>query len=352
MRLLVTGAAGFIGSALVRVALAAGHKVLSFDALMRAGRIENLAAVRASPHHRFVRGDVRDAEAVATAFEIARPDAVVHLAAESHVDVSIAAPAPCVSTNVLGTLTLLQAGLEWWEANGRPEHFRFLQVSTDEVFGALGPTDPPFTGESPCRPSSPYAASKAAADHLALAWARTWGLPVIVTHGTNTYGPNQHPEKLIPRAITSALAGLPIPLYGSGAQVRDWIHVEDHARALLAALEGAPPARRWLIGARNELSNRVLIGRICTLLDEVRPAHAPHARLIRHVADRPGHDFRYAVDPRPFMAATGWAPSVPFPDGLKQTVVACVAAFDAPGMTRNRPSSARPVQPLQAEFSS
>ncbi len=309
MRLLVTGAAGFIGSALVEAALAAGHEVLSFDALLRAGRLENLAAVRSTPRHRFVKGDVRDAAAVAAAFEIARPDAVLHLAAESHVDVSIASPTPCVSTNVCGTLTLLEASLAWWRKRGRPAHFRFLQVSTDEVFGALGPQDPPFTEESPCRPSSPYAASKAAADHLALAWFRTWGLPVIVTHGTNTYGPRQHREKLIPRAITAALAGRPIPLYGSGAQIRDWIHVEDHARALLAALASAAPGRRWLIGARNELANRVLVGRICALLDEARPACAPHARLIRHVADRPGHDFRYAVDPRAFMAQ---------PDGRRQ----------------------------------
>lgn len=323
MRLLVTGGAGFIGSCLVRRLAAAGHEVLTLDALTYAGRAASLGEALEAPNHRFRQGDIRDAGAVRQAFRDSRPEAVVHLAAESHVDRSIDRPMDFVTTNVAGTVTLLQAAAEYRDglAAAEREAFRFLQVSTDEVYGSLG-AGGAFAETAPCRPNSPYAASKAAADHFARAWRRTYGLPVIVSRATNNYGPRQLPEKLVPVVILAALEGRPIPVYGDGLHVRDWLFVEDHARALEAILHRGRPGAVYHVGAGEELANLDLVRAICGWMDRLAAdsPHRPHADLIAFVADRPGHDRRYALDAGRTSRELGWRPEVSLHEGLGRTV--------------------------------
>lgn len=319
MKLLVTGGAGFIGSAVVRAAVRRGHGVVNLDALTYAACLENVASVSSSPAYAFERADIRDRAALDAVFARHRPDAVMHLAAESHVDRSIDGPAAFVETNVLGTFHMLEAARAHWQAAGRPEGFRFHHVSTDEVFGTLGATGK-FTEETPYAPNSPYSASKAGSDHLARAWGETYGLPVVMTNCSNNYGPFHFPEKLIPVAILNALAGKPIPVYGAGENVRDWLFVEDHAEALLTVIERARPGASYNIGGDAEARNIDLVRAICAILDRKRPAAAPHDRLIAFVADRPGHDLRYAIDASRIRDELGWRPSVTLAEGLERTV--------------------------------
>ncbi|MEL7027187.1 MAG: dTDP-glucose 4,6-dehydratase [Pseudomonadota bacterium] len=319
MKLLVTGGAGFIGSAVVRDAVARGHDVITLDALTYAGSLTNLAEAALAPNHTFVRADIRNAEDMQAIFEKYAPDAVMHLAAESHVDRSIDGPAAFIETNVTGTMNMLQAARRHWENSGKPDDFRFHHISTDEVFGSLGPTGQ-FTEKTPYDPRSPYSASKAASDHLVRAWHETYGLPVVLTNCSNNYGPYHYPEKLIPVVILSALEGRTIPVYGEGLNVRDWLYVEDHADALLLVLEKGAVGESYNIGGENEATNIDLVRKICALLDERRPAAAPHDKLIKFVTDRPGHDMRYAIDPTRIRTELGWRPSVTLDEGLTKTV--------------------------------
>ncbi|HSF64638.1 MAG TPA: dTDP-glucose 4,6-dehydratase [Paracoccaceae bacterium] len=319
MTLLVTGGAGFIGSAVVRQAVAQGRRVVNLDALTYAACLDNVASVAASPLYAFEQADIRDRAALDRVFATHRPTAVMHLAAESHVDRSIDGPGDFISTNVTGTYTLLESARAFWTAQGKPDTFRFHHISTDEVFGSLGPTGQ-FTEDTPYDPRSPYSASKAASDHLVRAWHETYGLPVVLTNCSNNYGPFHFPEKLIPVVILNALAGKPLPIYGDGSNVRDWLYVEDHADALLLVLEQGPVGRSYNIGGENEARNIDLVRTICRLLDDRRPQAAPHDRLITFVADRPGHDLRYAIDPTRIREELGWRPSVTLEEGLAKTV--------------------------------
>jgi dTDP-glucose 4,6-dehydratase len=323
MRLIVTGGAGFIGSAAVSRAVHAGHDVLTIDKLTYAGRREALAEVMLSPNHSFVHADVADSDAMDTALHDFDPDAVLHLAAESHVDRSIDDPEAFVATNVRGTFVLLEAALRHWSRlrGARRESFRFVQISTDEVFGELT-EDGPFNASSRYAPNSPYAASKAAADHFARAWYQTYGVPVIVTNCSNNYGPRQHAEKLIPTVIRHALAGVAVPIYGTGANLRDWLYVEDHVRGLMAALRHGRPGQTYLFGGRCERRNLDLAKMICALLDARRPRNdgKPYAQQITFVMERPGHDFHYAVDPSYAESALGWKADERLDTGLAKTV--------------------------------
>ena len=319
MKLLVTGGAGFIGSAVVRRAISEGHQVINLDALTYAACLDNVASVKDHPLYTFLHADIRDADALERAFKNHKPDAVMHLAAESHVDRSIDGPATFIETNVTGTYTLLEATREYWLDQGRPDSFRFHHVSTDEVYGALGSTGK-FTETTPYAPSSPYSASKAASDHLVRAWSATYGLPVVISNCSNNYGPYQFPEKLIPVVILNALRGKEIPVYGTGANIRDWLFVEDHADALLHVLTKGALGRTYNVGGDNEVSNLELVHMICRLLDEINPGPAPYERLIRFVVDRPGHDFRYAIDSTRLREELGWRPSVSLEQGLQKTV--------------------------------
>ena len=322
-RILVTGGAGFIGSCVVRRLVAAGKRVVTLDSLTYAGRVESLGTAMEAPNHTFERSDIRDREAVRRIFSQTRPDAVIHLAAESHVDRSIDSPMDFVTTNVQGTVTLLEAATEYWRALGTVarEAFRFLHVSTDEVYGSLGSTGV-FTVGAPHRPNSPYSASKAASDHFARAWYRTFGLPVMVSHCSNNYGPRQLPEKLVPVAILAALEGRPIPVYGDGGHVRDWLFVEDHARALELIVAGGEPGQVYNVGADSETSNIDMVRAICGWMDELVPDRPcrPHADLIAFVPDRPGHDRRYAIDSGRVRRELGWRPTVDLHEGLGRTV--------------------------------
>ena len=319
MKILVTGGAGFIGSAVVRLAIAQGHDVVNVDKLTYAACLDNVASVATNPRYRFYQTDICDEAAVARILSTERPDAVMHLAAESHVDRSIDAPGTFIKTNIDGTYTLLQAARAYWDAAGRPDSFRFHHISTDEVYGSLG-AEGQFTEDTPYDPRSPYSASKAASDHLVRAWGETFGLPILITNCSNNYGPYHFPEKLIPVVILNALAGKPIPVYGSGANVRDWLYVEDHADALLTALTKGAVGRSYNIGGENEATNLEIVQRICALLDVLRPAAQPYAQLISFVADRPGHDLRYAIDPSRMRTELGWRPSVTLDEGLQRTV--------------------------------
>ena len=319
MKILVTGGAGFIGSAVVRQAIAAGHSVVNLDALTYAACLENVASVAESPLYAFERVDICDAPEVARVLARHQPDAIMHLAAESHVDRSIDGPGAFIRTNVEGTYTLLEAARAYWLDQGRPEGFRFHHISTDEVFGSLGPTGK-FTEDTPYDPRSPYSASKAASDHLVRAWHETYGLPVVLTNCSNNYGPFHFPEKLVPVVILNALAGRPIPVYGAGENVRDWLYVEDHAQALLLVLAKGAVGRSYNIGGENEARNIDLVRTICAILDDLRPADRAYAEQITFVADRPGHDARYAIDPARIRAELGWRPSVTLEEGLRRTV--------------------------------
>jgi len=319
MKLLITGGAGFIGSAVVRLAVARGHQVVNLDALTYAACLDNVASVSASPLYAFERADICDRPALDLIFARHAPDAVLHLAAESHVDRSIDGPGAFIATNVTGTFTLLEAARGYWQARGRPAGFRFHHVSTDEVYGSLGATGQ-FSETSPYAPNSPYSASKAASDHLVRAWHETYGLPVLITNCSNNYGPFHFPEKLIPVVILNALAGKAIPVYGLGANVRDWLFVEDHADALLAVLARGTVGRSYNIGGENEVRNLDLVRMICAILDAKRPRETPYADQIAFVADRPGHDARYAIDPTRIRTELGWRPSVTLEQGLARTV--------------------------------
>lgn len=319
MKILVTGGAGFIGSAVVRLAVSRGHEVVNLDALTYAANLENVAPVAQSALYAFEQADIRNRAALDRVFAKHQPDAVMHLAAESHVDRSIDGPGAFIETNVTGTYNLLEAARAYWTKQGKPGGFRFHHISTDEVFGSLGETGQ-FTEATPYDPRSPYSASKAASDHLVRAWHETYGLPVVLTNCSNNYGPFHFPEKLVPVVILNALHGRPIPVYGDGANVRDWLYVEDHADALLLCLEKGTVGRSYNIGGENEARNIDLVRTICAHMDRLRPDAAPHDRLITFVTDRPGHDRRYAIDPTRIREELGWRPSVTVEEGLAKTV--------------------------------
>lgn len=321
MKLLVTGGAGFIGSAVLRRAVAQGHQVVNVDALTYAACLENVASISGSPLYQFEQVDIRDAAAVEAVVAKHAPDAIMHLAAESHVDRSIDGPGVFIETNVIGTFNMLQSARALWERQGRPAGFRFHHISTDEVFGSL-PADPrvKFTEDTAYDPRSPYSASKASSDHLVRAWHETYGLPVVLTNCSNNYGPYHFPEKLIPVVILNALAGAPLPIYGDGSNVRDWLYVEDHAEALLTVVTKGEVGRSYNIGGENERSNLELVRTICAILDEKRPGNRPYAEQITYVTDRPGHDARYAIDPSRIREELGWSPSVTVEEGLALTV--------------------------------
>jgi dTDP-glucose 4,6-dehydratase len=320
-KVLVTGGAGFIGSAVCRLLVANGASVLNLDALTYAGNLQSLAMIDNAPNYRFAKVDICDRRAVAEAFETFAPDHVIHLAAESHVDRSIEAGDAFIQTNVVGTFSMLEAARSYWQAL-RPERrdvFRFLHVSTDEVYGSLE-DEGAFVEETRYDPSSPYSASKAAADHLVSAWARTYGFPAVISNCSNNYGPYHFPEKLIPLIILNALHGKPLPVYGAGANVRDWLYVEDHARALDVIVSRGRIGEKYNVGGRNERRNIEVVRRICSILDELRPAARPHESLIAFVTDRPGHDLRYAIDATKLERELGWRARETFDSGIEKTV--------------------------------
>lgn len=323
MKILVTGGAGFIGSALVRHLIQnTSHQVLNLDKLTYAGNLASLHDVARSERYSFVKGDICDREVLDFTLSDFQPDAVMHLAAESHVDRSIDGPAAFVETNVIGTYTLLEACRAYWSGLETPQRdvFRFHHISTDEVYGDLDRTDTLFTEETPYAPSSPYSASKASSDHFVRAWGRTYGLPILITNCSNNYGPYHFPEKLIPLVIINALHGKSLPVYGDGQQVRDWLFVEDHARALLKVLEKGVVGETYNIGGHNERTNLEVVNTICALLDELVPSDAPYSDLIAFVTDRPGHDLRYAIDASKIESDLGWVPKETFESGLRKTV--------------------------------
>lgn len=318
--LLVTGGAGFIGSNFVLSTIAAtGEAVVNIDKLTYAGNLRNLDALRGDARHAFVQGDICDRPLVKRLLEQHRPRAIVHFAAESHVDRSISGPAEFVQTNVVGTFCLLEEAKDYWKQAGGA--FRFLQVSTDEVYGSLGPGDAPFTESTPFAPNSPYAASKAAADHMVRAYHHTYGLPTLTTNCSNNYGPYQFPEKLIPLMIQQALAGKPLPVYGDGKNVRDWLYVLDHCEGVRAVLERGRLGETYNIGGNSERRNIDLVNTLCASLDELRPRRqGRYAELIRLVQDRPGHDRRYAIDASKIKRELGWQPTETFESGLRKTL--------------------------------
>jgi dTDP-glucose 4,6-dehydratase len=322
MRTIVTGGAGFIGSALVRhLVLDKGYEVLNVDALTYAGYLPSLRSVEGRPNYHFFHADICDRAAMDRAFADFRPDRIMHLAAESHVDRSITGAADFIQTNVIGTFALLEAARVYWSAlDGATRNgFRFLHVSTDEVYGSLG-EDGLFTEQTPYDPSSPYSASKASSDHLAIAWQRTYGLPVVVSNCSNNYGPYHFPEKLIPLTILNALAGERLPVYGKGENVRDWLYVDDHARALDLIAERGRIGETYNVGGRNERRNIEVVQRICSVLDELAPSNRPREELIEFVTDRPGHDARYAIDATKLETELGWRALENFDTGIEKTV--------------------------------
>ncbi len=323
MTILVTGGAGFIGGNFVLNWLAGGNEpVVNLDKLTYAGNLLTLQSLQGDARHHFVRGDIADSALLHQLLQQYRPRAVLNFAAESHVDRSIHGPDDFIATNIVGSFRLLEAVRDYWQQLPAAEQaeFRLLQVSTDEVYGSLAPGDAGFSEQHRYQPNSPYAASKAAADHLVRAWHHTYGLPVLTTHCSNNYGPYQFPEKLIPLVLHNALAGQPLPIYGDGQQVRDWLHVADHCAALRTVLAHGCPGEHYNIGGNAELSNLQLVHMLCALLDELRPGAAPYATLIRHVADRPGHDRRYAIDAGKLQRELGWQPAQNISSGLRHTV--------------------------------
>lgn len=322
MRIIVTGGAGFIGSALVRYLVSeVGAEVLTIDKLTYAGNLASLQAIENAPNHRFLRADICDRQAMTEAIASFRPDRIMHLAAESHVDRSITGAADFIETNVVGTFSLLEAARQYWSGLERRERdsFRFLHVSTDEVYGSLGESGL-FAETTPYDPSSPYSASKAASDHLVIAWHRTYGLPVVVSNCSNNYGPYHFPEKLIPLTILNALEGRPLPVYGRGWNIRDWLYVEDHARALHLIASRGRLGEKYNVGGRNERRNIDVVRTICALMDEMVPRAGSHERLITYVADRPGHDARYAIDATRLETELGWKAFEDFDSGIRKTV--------------------------------
>lgn len=325
MRILITGGAGFIGSALIRHLLNhTEHQVLNLDKLTYAGNLESLASVANHPGYRFMQADIADSAAVSQALAEFQPDAIMHLAAESHVDRSIDGPAAFIQTNIVGTYTLLEATRSYWMQlePARKAAFRFHHISTDEVYGDLHGADDLFTEATAYAPSSPYSASKAASDHLVRAWQRTYGLPVLITNCSNNYGPYHFPEKLIPLVILNALDAKPLPVYGNGQQVRDWLYVEDHARALLTVVSEGKVGETYNIGGHNEQKNLHVVESICALLDELCPRqNGSYKEQISFVTDRPGHDLRYAIDASKIERELGWKPEETFASGLRKTVL-------------------------------
>ena len=323
--ILITGGAGFIGSAVARrVIQATGHRVLVFDKLTYAGNLSSLAPISGNPRYRFVRGDICNAPEVKAAFDQLQPDYVMHLAAESHVDRSIDGPGAFIQTNLVGTYVMLQSALEYWRSlpAGRAASFRFHHISTDEVFGSLGEVGL-FREDTPYAPNSPYSASKAGADHLVKAWGHTFGLPTVTTNCSNNFGPYHFPEKLIPLMILNALEGKPLPVYGEGTNIRDWLFVEDHAEALLTVVESGRSGESYNIGGLCERRNLDVVNAVCDLVDELAPNAeiGQRRQLVRFVADRPGHDLRYAIDCAKIMRELGWRPRETFDTGLRKTVI-------------------------------
>lgn len=322
MRVLVTGGAGFIGSALVRYLVnEIGANVLNVDKLTYAGNLDSLKLISSAPNYRFLKADICDLSAMVEAFETYEPDYVIHLAAESHVDRSITGASEFIRTNIVGSFTLLEVVRHYWSrlSDDRKRKFRMLHVSTDEVYGSLG-EDGLFEEVTPYDPSSPYSASKAASDHLAIAWYRTYGLPVIISNCSNNYGPFHFPEKLIPLTILNALDGKPLPIYGTGLNVRDWLYVEDHARALWLIAQHGRAGEKYNVGGRNERTNVDVVQDICRILDELRPRNSPYAHLMTFVTDRPGHDARYAIDATKLERELNWRAHETFSTGLRKTV--------------------------------
>lgn len=324
MKIIVTGGAGFIGSAVIRQYIKdTDHEVVNLDALTYAGNLESLAEVEKSNRYQFEHVDIRDINEIQRVFEQLQPDAIMHLAAESHVDRSIDGPADFIQTNIVGTYNLLDVAKAYWDnlQADKKQRFRFHHVSTDEVYGDLDDTGF-FTEETSYEPSSPYSASKASSDHLVRAWYRTYGFPVVITNCSNNYGGYQFPEKLIPLVTLNALEGKPLPIYGKGNQIRDWLHVDDHARALRLVLETGVTGETYNIGGHNEKTNMEVVRTICALLDKLAPdsPHVPHESLITYVADRPGHDLRYAIDADKIAKELGWLPQETFESGIEKTV--------------------------------
>lgn len=325
VKILVTGGAGFIGSAVIRHIISnTADAVVNVDKLTYAGNLESLAEVSGDARYAFERVDICDRDQIDRVLREHQPDSIMHLAAESHVDRSISGPSEFIQTNIIGTYTLLEAARQYWSAldGARKSAFRFHHISTDEVYGDLEGPEDLFTETTPYQPSSPYSASKASSDHLVRAWARTYGLPTLVTNCSNNYGPCHFPEKLIPLIILNALEGKPLPVYGKGNQVRDWLYVEDHARALYKVVTEGVTGETYNIGGHNEKQNIEVVHTLCALLDELRPdsAHRPHASLITYVQDRPGHDQRYAIDASKIQRELGWVPEETFESGIRKTV--------------------------------
>lgn len=322
MKILVTGGAGFIGSAVVRLAIARKYKIINLDALTYAACLHNVSEVAEDPNYTFEHADIRDREALDRIFAMHSPDIVMHLAAESHVDRSIDGPGDFIETNIVGTYNMLEASRNFWVNKGKPEGFRFHHISTDEVYGSLPAAKSyQFTEDTPYDPRSPYSASKAGSDHLVRAWHKTYGLPAVLSNCSNNYGPFHFPEKLIPVVILNALAEKELPIYGDGSNVRDWLYVEDHAQALLLVATEGVPGRSYNIGGENECTNLELVETICAILDRLRPReNGTYASLITFVTDRPGHDARYSIDPSRIRDELGWSPSVTLKTGLERTV--------------------------------
>ena len=321
--ILITGGAGFIGSALIRHILKhKDYRVINIDKLTYAGNLNTLKSVLPNDRYMFEQVDICDADGIATLYSKYRPRGIIHLAAESHVDRSISAPDTFIQTNVVGTYVLLEQSRVYWETldSADKQLFRFHHVSTDEVFGDLEADDPPFTEQTPYTPSSPYSASKASSDHLVRAWHRTYGLPVVLSNCSNNYGPYQYPEKLIPVVIGNALRGQPLPIYGQGQNIRDWLYVDDHVDALLRIFADGDTGETYAVGGNNEVSNLDLVKTICNQLDKLRPCSKPYKSLIEFVTDRPGHDMRYAIDSRKLQTELGWTPEHTLESGLRSTV--------------------------------
>lgn len=340
----ITGGAGFIGSNFIQKLLTydSNISVINFDSLTYAGNLDNLIGVSSDPRYSFIQGDIRNLDLLSEIFSNHHVDVVIHFAAESHVDRSIENPSDFVLTNVVGTCNLLNVSLDYWKklSGNENDNFRFLHISTDEVFGSLTPNDPPFTEETAYSPNSPYAASKAASDHLVRSYFQTFGLPVIISNCSNNYGPYQFPEKLIPLIILNAVEGLPVPLYGDGLQIRDWLFVEDHCEALLTILEKAKPGQSYNIGGNNQPTNLQITRQICGILDELMPNSPvkPHEQLITFIKDRPGHDRRYAMDTSKLTNELGWEPKHKLSEGLQKTVQWYLNSAEWVEKIRNRPS--------------